>query len=985
MKSRITGFLMAFMALILMAQSGAQASDNIDMKEIKKNLQELLGANNVGKEFWISNPPCYEETAGNNFVKIFITSPVKTQVIVEVPGKGFYRNQMTIPNDVIQFDIPPSIGQVISKGVREVPAPEEVYIGAGVHIYADDPIVVYCVVRFQATSDGYLAIPVSALGKEYIVAAYEEDPMFKAVWSDHFPSTTCIVAPHDKTRVTFIMGGNGFSKTAGGLKPGDATTKTLNKGDVWMFMSYGDGVNADLSGSRVFADKPIGMVSGNQCTNIPIGNQWCDYTVEMQLPTNVWGKHYHVAKVPGRKFPSIIRVFGKEENTDIFRNGNKVSEVKTVGGVIGKGYQEMRMGPFIENQNKSCVISGDKPIGVTLYNCGVQEDGYPLPNSDPFVEVQTPIEQYQDEITFCTPATFGGDFFMENYLNVVYETDESGVIPPDLMYAEVSGGRYEWIKVRDKFPGTGELFTYDVDGRKFGTHTLTLPTVGVFKIKADKPFAAYSYGYDWCDSYGYPTSAALADLEKPDTIPPAPEWTMECDGNVNADGKTLVTDYPDDEEVRSNLAKIIFFRDSSDNYDLWYNEFIPGVDWVTEWGLNILNPEEDARALIGFTDRRGNDTILDIRYYAVKLDIIPEEYDFGKLKLNEERVHDFKVVNKGEGDVHIVELKLKSNDQNFELMDYSLPTVLPAGGEMPFKVKFTGVEPGYFKDSIGVGDTCFFWYKSFVEGSVGEPEINADDWDYGDVRVATSVNHQFNVWNTGSSQLVITGYSGPTNSVYQLTDMIEISPDNPLILEPGVENGYKFNVRFTPDAVQAYPDQIIFHSDAKAVDSINVIMGRGIAPGLIANSYDWGRKRVGAGPYDYEGDDYNQVITLRNDGSAPVKVYDIVIESDYENRGGAFDFDRNAFKNITIPNGDSIIVPVRFDPQVVGLHELQISYNNDADSETKTTLKGVGIRPKIATNDVYFDTTLVDAPTPNIGDRKVFFKNTPWTDPVDGA
>ena len=98
-----------------------------------KNLPELLGQNFVGTEFWLSNPPCYEETFGNNFVKLFITSPVRTQVNIEVPGKGFFRSLMTTANDVVAIDLDPSIGQPLKK-IQEIRPYLKKYIKDTVYI-----------------------------------------------------------------------------------------------------------------------------------------------------------------------------------------------------------------------------------------------------------------------------------------------------------------------------------------------------------------------------------------------------------------------------------------------------------------------------------------------------------------------------------------------------------------------------------------------------------------------------------------------------------------------------------------------------------------------------------------------------------------------------------------------------------------------------------------------------------------------------------
>ena len=135
--------LLILTVLFLMPLQGQGGSP--DKEYLKKHLPELFGANNVGNNFWVTIPPCYEdEAAGSpNFVKIFVTSPIKTLVKVEVPGKGLFRSQYTIPNDIIEFNLAPADGQpYLFSGRTNNPVAEEIYSGAGIHVYADDPLVV---------------------------------------------------------------------------------------------------------------------------------------------------------------------------------------------------------------------------------------------------------------------------------------------------------------------------------------------------------------------------------------------------------------------------------------------------------------------------------------------------------------------------------------------------------------------------------------------------------------------------------------------------------------------------------------------------------------------------------------------------------------------------------------------------------------------------------------------------------------------------
>jgi len=186
-----------------------------------------------------------------------------------------------------------------------------------VHVKARAPIICYGVTRYQYTSDGFLAIPVSAFGNEYVIASY---PQYTAAGFGYFlPAESNIVAAYDDTEVTFTMGGTAGSMTTGGLKKGQKATFNMMKGDVLCFANDADA--QDIAGSLVKATKPIGVVSGNQCANVPSGVYACDYISEMELPTFTWGKEYHVTPIVGRLKAPVIRVFAKERDTKVLRDG----------------------------------------------------------------------------------------------------------------------------------------------------------------------------------------------------------------------------------------------------------------------------------------------------------------------------------------------------------------------------------------------------------------------------------------------------------------------------------------------------------------------------------------------------------------------------------------------------------------------------------------------------------------------------------------
>src|SRR3989339_291312 len=969
MKFKFTAFI-AFLLITCFAVSNSSAKD-FNLKEFKNKLPELLGSNNVGTDFWVTFNPCWESSGAKNDLKLYVSSGVITTVTVEIPGKGYLKQQKTIPNDVIEFTLSPALGQCYRKTDRQPPEPEQVYGGYGIHVYAPQPIIVYGATRDQYTSDSYLALPKSSLGKEYVVASWCDISDFGV---QYLPGYTGIVSPFDNNKVRFTMGGTSGSRTAGGLEPGETRNYTLWKGDVLLISTFGQ--RADISGSRIRATKPVSVLSSNFCAYVPENTPYCDYMSEYELPTNTWGTEYHYTPIAGRLKNSIIKIFTKEAGTSIYLDRQHIATLRTGAGLENDGWLRFRA----ENGTpRPIVFSGDKPIYIMQYNTGNNDDGRVV-QTDPFMLVLTPLEQYQREIIFNTPGINGGFGFPKNWINIIYRANDDGSIPDDLEFATVIAGNFIWKKLKTISPNPGLPFSVKVNGLIYYCKQMELPGDGVYKIRANDPFAAYAYGNSSDDSYGHPTSVALGDLEKPDTLPPNPTWTFDCseNGTYETYGE-LVEDMPRNND-RSNLSLIIFDAEASFNFRFTYVDFVPGEDAYTKWHAWVVDPSKDGRAVITFIDRRGNDTTIVIIYNAVKLAIRPN-LDFGLLAVGESKEMDCWVINESKtSEVKIKDLMLKKLFPGFDIFGFVLPLTIQANDSVKFTVRFTATTNGEFKDSIGVGDSCIFAYKAEVKARVGSAKIDVTYYDFGDVPVNSTANGSIEIRNLGTINLVITGYTGPRQPSIFFPDLI-IDQNNPLTLTPG--QVFSYEVIFLPLDTIVYTDSMFFISNTEKdnVDSIGDLRGRGIKPDLVANGYDWGRRRIDrqpnfpAGPYD--PDNGYQVIKLYNGGTMAVTIY--IIKTIRDVNGYAFEFDRGQLANRQIQPYDSIIVPVKFHPTATGPHELILEYDNTAGSSTQTILRGIGIVPQTVTADVDFGSTVLqDYTNPNT--RLVRFTNKPDAD-----
>ncbi len=880
MKHNITKLSIFMVTLVF---SFCSLFSQFDEEQIKKNLPKLLGANNVGKDFWITIPPCSDDVGGNNYIKLYVTTPSNTIIYVNVPGKGWTVQKKSIPNDVVEFNITPSVGQPYLHSADKEPPSEKVYRGFGIHIYADQPLVVYCVVRYKYTSDGFLAYPVSSLGREYISCSYGD---MGAMYNGNYPSELGIVSPYDDNIVKFTMGGNIVSKTAGGLKPGEAKTEVMQKGDAWMFSSLG--YDGDLTGSKIVSSKPVSVVSGNFCTNIPTSNRWCDYTVEMDLPTYIWSKTYHIPIIHGRKYASLLRIFARLPGTSIYRDGVMIAKLQEAGGLLGKGWLEIRSVPMGE-KIMPVVYTADKPIGITLCNTGVQEDGYPLPNSDPFTMALLPVELYTDSITLITPGIDGVQNFKENYLDLIYETNENGEMPDDMIFGTVQNKEFVYQKLKEKFPVPDTPYNYDIKGRKYSMKQITLPADGMYRIHSKKPFAAYSYGYDWCDSYGFPSGIGAGNEETKDLQKPIPTWTMECTGSVK---NGHVIDKPDVDSVRSNLSAI-YLNPGSYNYKLTTSKIEADITREAQWQLEVINNNLASRAIVEFWDGSGNDTSIIIQNNMSAVSIDRDTVMFGNLYPDSVYYQNILVTNNNKSQIKITELKLKNGSAGFSLKDLKLPLTIDPGDNIELNIKFQSHKTGNYTDTLIIGDGCVNLFKSIITAKITEPVIAVNNINFGNVLAGELYTKTFTITNLSNIEIIITGIKG--NYLTEFKHNLGIVSDTNPIKLPA--NGTKtVVVTFYSDTIGSFKDSITFISPAGSkLDNVAFFSAECILRELASNNWEWGRVRIHkdsdpSGPYGTDSiPGQPRAIMFVNNSSRVIKVNGI--GSIIENKPG----DKNAF------------------------------------------------------------------------------------------
>lgn len=422
-----------FCSMLLLLSYGSFAQEQPDSK---------------GRDFWLMFNSNLSGNGEN--VDLFIASDIATSGSVEIPGLGFTALFNVTPGLVTTVDLPLNARAVGGDTISNL----------GIHVMSEKEVTVYGLNQRDSTTDAFLGLPTDILGTEYINLGFANTNVVNATQFG-------VVATQDTTTVTITP-----SVTTGSRLIGVPYDIVLNQGQTYQLRNT-NAAPADLSGTIIESDKPIGVFGGHQCANIPTGNTVaCDHIVEMLPPVSTWGTSFVTFPLATRLNGDTFRIMAAQDATSVSINGVVVATLDRA-----KIFQTLLTEPS--------VITTDKPVLVAQYSNGTSFDSV---TSDPFEVIVPPFEQFLASYTISTPATG----FRFNFVNVVVPNAAvgtvslDGVLIPAADYSAIAGSGFSGVAV----------------SVELGSHSLSGPI----------PFGLTSYGFDDADSYGYVGGLALAEI-----------------------------------------------------------------------------------------------------------------------------------------------------------------------------------------------------------------------------------------------------------------------------------------------------------------------------------------------------------------------------------------------------------------------------------------------------------------------------------------
>lgn len=375
--------------------------------------------------------------------------------------------------------------------------------GHAFHITTDRPVVAYQILPYgggsSAATSATLLLPTSVWDTNYVaINAYPASQIAPA-----YPSLN-VLAYQDNTEVKIlpkvdIQAGNGVSY-------GPANTQsvyTLNRGEYLQITQ-----TAELSGSPILSDKPIGVWGAASCLNVPVSNYACDTAQQMIPPVKAMGNEYAAVRYRGRNGGQDEappwRLVGMVDGTQLAWEPGPPSGAPTSLN-LGDVYEFNSPGAWVVKSQDT-----DHPFYLAAYMTGGQDFNG---EGDPEWVNVIPTAQYLDSYVLFTDPTYS-----ETDLVVVRRPDSNGQFADVVL--DCAGPLQNWQQV-----GKYQYTRVDLVTGNF--QNVGNCSNGRHEIKSNVPFGVTVWGWGSTASdfftqyvsYAYPAGASVAQINQVTIVP----------------------------------------------------------------------------------------------------------------------------------------------------------------------------------------------------------------------------------------------------------------------------------------------------------------------------------------------------------------------------------------------------------------------------------------------------------------------------------
>jgi hypothetical protein len=898
-------FKYIYIIFLIVFLNNSFSQDNYEKSSSFEGLHFLIGY--IENEFYVIDP------SRNKELKIFISTKDDSNIEIKFPNQG--AEYFSLPADsVMVMEIPPYIESTESEEITD----------KLVEIKSDVPVTVYAFSSQPRTSDSYAAIPIANWGKEYYVMSFPNDQYTLDKPPAHKQDSIRLLTPrsseflvvsaYDNTKVNITP----KVLTRGGMQANQTYEVTLNKGECYMVQSFPVSANrGDLSGSKITADKPIGVISGHQRASVPIGLNpqfdTKDHLVEMITPAESWGNTY--ISVPFNISPEgdLFRVMGKEQGTIISRK-NSQNEIQYDLNDDDYMYE-------FRGITEPTIWNANKPVQIAQFmmrtNNETRNDLY-----DPSMVMLSPAEQFVSRVIFHTPGNVfnNPEQYIEHYVTVIAQKEALPHITlneelldttTNLTSSRIVGSDYYWTQIK----------------LTAGTHKLESKT---------GRFSGILFGNGKYDSYAMILGASLTNPKYEDSLAPVVDYDVDC-WQINATAT-------DDNNVSASGIYYAFVRDNETfNFNYSISPINPN-DSVISFTATPKDIFQDGVIVFEIYDKSGNMEKFTYRHNAVMLEV-PDEFTYDAVDWQDSVCFEYTIKNSGVDDIQLLDIVLNADSRVSLEFAGDLPEILENNEEFTFKLCINPKgDSTLISGNIDILFDCGIEYSYPVDVGFSAPALIAEDYNFGDILVGEDSCTVLEIINIGNEPIII-------ESISETGDTDKFNYDAS-IFHATIEKGdtLELEVCFSPERLGDF-ELVINYNNNFNLQKQSVLKGRGIAPNVENVTIDLGNIRI--------GDTKDTTLILKNDGNADVSLFfkGFASQSATDNISAMLE----AIDNVDINVNEEYRADFSFSPVNTNSYSQIAEYttNWDNHSDIVVEIKAQGTIPVIDISDVDFGNVVI--------------------------
>ena len=351
----------------------------------------------------------------------------------------------------------------------------------GLRVYSTGSESIYVLAKNYVSfinSGVYLAYPCQAFETEsvyeYIVVSVESDVALSQFLLVGCESDTEITVVPTQT-VSIPQDPQDINSASTSIEQGSTSHRfTIHKMQTLLVASIDD-----LTGTRITSNKPLTVISGHECANVPSSATGCEPLAVQIPPTFTWGTEFLLSPFAGRSGAQTFKVITSENGT--FLNSQ-------CGTTSHEGQADAT---FQFDTDELCYLKASEPVLLVQLSFGGSVDGM----GDPAISLVSPIDQYIQGTEFLSLPS---SEFLRNYISITVTAEH---YVPENILLDGASVNCEWQGIRGDaialdIVGYGCSTRITSDSRTHTRHTVTHSNSGGL-------ISVVAYGFNTLPAQGY--------------------------------------------------------------------------------------------------------------------------------------------------------------------------------------------------------------------------------------------------------------------------------------------------------------------------------------------------------------------------------------------------------------------------------------------------------------------------------------------------